>query len=144
MTEHHRRETDMSRTEIDALIAAENDPQKRVQLMVLQSIHMSLVANTDLTRELATELQSHKTAFTKHVVAFTEHHQREEAMINKGKGAWMVTVWVLGIIQLVGIGLWNETRVNTSKFELAMNDNRLGIARVEVRVTQLEKDRSTP
>lgn len=84
--------------EIDALIKLENDPKSRAILLVLQNINLSLIANTQLTTDVDSQLKQH-------LVEFRARAEVEDATVNKGKGAWKVASFVLGLAQTVIIFL---------------------------------------
>ncbi len=112
-TENNRRASDKLQTDIDLSIAAENDPRQRALLIILQSINRSLIANTRATQETAAELQKHGENFKSHLSNFEKHAVNEEAIMNKGKGAWWVLTIALTIAQSFVIYAWRD-----SKFEL--------------------------
>lgn len=112
-TEHNRRPSDKLQADIDLSIAAENDPRQRALLIILQSINRSLIANTRATQDTATGLALHSENFNKHLSNFEKHALNEEAIMNKGKGAWWVLTIVLTIAQSFVIYAWRD-----SKFEL--------------------------
>ena len=94
-------------------IAAENDPRQRALLIILQSINRSLIANTRATQDTAAGLAEHSENFKKHLSNFEQHAVNEEAIMNKGKGAWWVLTIALTIAQSFVIYAWRD-----SKFEL--------------------------
>lgn len=112
-TENTRRASDKLQTDIDLSIAAENDPRQRALLIILQSINRSLIANTRATQDTANGLIEHGANFKKHLENFEKHAINEEALMNKGKGAWWVLAIVLTIAQSFIIYAWHD-----SKFEL--------------------------
>jgi hypothetical protein len=124
-----RRASDRQTLNIEDMIANENDPKQRAFLIVLNSINNSLLANTSTIREVSTKLETHLTLFESHAEA-------EEALMNKGRGAWTVLAWVLGILQVAGFGLWSLARndlaeIHSSLSALASSDtdmnHRLGL-----------------
>lgn len=80
--------------DIDTMIAAEDDPKARTHLIILSSLHNALVANTSAALEIKRSLDEHLTNFEKQ----TEEHR---ALMNQGRGAAKVMVWVLGGLQAV-------------------------------------------
>lgn len=95
MTEgHFRRSSDLGAINLDALIAAENDSGKRTLLLLLSILNTNIMANTSTTERVSNELAKHLEAFNAHVMA-------EEAIMNKGKGAWKVLAAVLAMAQIV-------------------------------------------
>ncbi len=112
-TELNRRANDKLQSDIDLSIAAENDPRQRALLIILQSINRSLIANTRATQDTASGLAVHSENFKTHLSNFEKHALNEEAIMNKGKGAWWVLTIVLTIAQSFVIYAWRD-----SKFEL--------------------------
>lgn len=122
--------------ELDALVAAENDPSKRATLMVLNAINRSLTHNTQVTHSVQEKLTTLKTSFDEHVIGFDKHAKDEEALLNKGRGAWLALAWFLGLVQ-VGVGFvildTRDTlrRLETATFEARMADQKLS-ARIDL------------
>jgi len=96
--------------DIDALISAENDHSKRAVLIVLQSINRSLIANTIATEMTQIDMGKHRADFNLHLKNFEAHAMNEEAIMNKGKGAWWVMAFVLSMVQAIAIYGWNASR----------------------------------
>lgn len=85
--------------DIEHLIASEEDPKQRVYLIVLNNLNNSLVANTETIRSVSAKLDTHLTNFESYT-------KDKDAMLNKGKGAWKVAAWVLGVAQIIAGGVW--------------------------------------
>jgi hypothetical protein len=85
---------DLNDADIKQLIVRENDPDKRVFLIVLNSINTSLKGNTALTGKLSEE-------FSKHVESFEKHVEKEEALLNQGKGMWRIISGILFVTQAI-------------------------------------------
>jgi hypothetical protein len=102
MSEFNRRESD-KHLDIEQMIIEEPDPKQRAFLVVLNSINQSLQANTVLTQTVSSKLE-------KHLTNFEEHAREEEALMNKGRGAWKVAAWVIGIAQVIGVAVWVDAR----------------------------------
>jgi len=77
---------------ITALIEESNDPKDRAFLIVLQQINTSLIANTSTINDVAFKLNTHLDDYEKHSIS-------EEALLNKGKGAWTIITWFIAILQ---------------------------------------------
>ena len=92
-TNHYRRSSDLGDINIDALIAEENDPGKRTLLLLLSSLNANLIANTKTTEVVSNDLAALG-------VAFSAHAANEEALMNKGRGAWKVLATVMGLAQI--------------------------------------------
>jgi hypothetical protein len=92
MVEYNRRHDDGGRTEIDDLIKQENDPKTRAILLVLQNINVSLMANTQAVNDTDTQLKAH-------MVEVQRQAEKNNALINKGKGMWNVISILLAVVQ---------------------------------------------
>lgn len=125
--DYARRATDgdSRATEIENMIAEENDPDKRVFLIVLNSINNSLVANTQI-------VQSLKGEFKTHIGNFETHTKDEEAILNQGRGMWKIMAVVLVLLQGAAVYVWNDIRT-------AIRDGQAADIRIEARMDQLEK-----
>ena len=131
-TELNRRSTDNQSLDINQLIADESDPKQRAFLIVLHNINLSLEANTKTVKDIGDRLEEH-------ITKFTDHANNEQIMVAQGKGAWKVMAWVLGVAQLVVIGLW--TTVKTDLASLNTHDHQFEVAHIQLvnRVDILEK-----
>ena len=96
--EYNRRSSDNRILNIEEMIAAEDDAKSRAMLIVLNSINLSLVANAHTVREISHKLEAH-------LESFQVHAESEEALLNKGKGMWKVTAWILGASQALVVSL---------------------------------------
>lgn len=124
MTEHNRRATDKLPRDIENMILQEDDPKQRAFLIVLNSINNSLIANTDTIRNVSDKLESH-------LQNFDTHTKEEDARLNKGRGAWKILAWVIGIAQVVALGIWNEARSEIKQINITL-------AQIETRVSVIE------
>jgi hypothetical protein len=125
MADHKRRSTDGLNDDIEEMIISESDPKQRAFLIVLNSINKSLIANTDTIRDVSNKLETH-------LQHFEEHTRAEEALMNRGRGAWWIASWVIGVVQVVGLGIWT----------IASNDIRdinNSLRTLELRLTVVEK-----
>ena len=61
-----QRATDNIDQTISELIAAENDPSKRANLLILQAMALNLSANTMALNALSNEIYDHKREFKEH------------------------------------------------------------------------------
>lgn len=118
--------------DIEQMIVDEPDSKQRAFLVVLNSINQSLVANTALTQSVSNKLETHLTNFETHT-------KEEEALMNKGRGAWKVAAWVIGIAQMIGVAVWVDARselfgVHNSIAALTITDTNH-----ESRIKHLEK-----
>lgn len=131
-----RRATDAGaeQHEIEALIAAEDDARIRLQLMIMNRINLSLIANTHTINEVAIKLEDHLSIYERRTTA-------EQALINKGKGAWRMVAWVIGAVQLIGLGIWTDARQDLAGIHAALEQARLSDSRIEHRLDVLEKSK---
>lgn len=122
MTEFNRRATDKLPLDIDNMILQEDDLKQRAFLIVLNSINKSLMANTETIREVSEKLESH-------LENFDSHTREEDARLNKGRGAWKILAWVVGVAQVMAIGIWNEARSEIKQINatLAQIDTRVSV-----------------
>ena len=134
MTENPmRRETDkLASLDIEQMILSEDDPKQRAFLIVLNSINRSLIANTETIREVSEKLETH-------LEHFENHTKTEEALVNKGRGAWKVAAWVIGVAQVIGLGIWNEARTEIKDIHLALQKEQTMLMQLESRVLFVEK-----
>lgn len=134
MSDEHRRSTDKMPMDIEAMIVAEPDAKQRAFLIVLNAINMSLVANTSTIRDVSEKLETHLTNFENHT-------DRENALINKGRGMWKVAAWVIGVAQVVGVGIWADTRSDLISLHKDVAALVASDATMITRVTVLEKSK---
>jgi len=128
---YNRRATDFKKHDIEAMIAAEDDPKQRSFLIVLNSINNSLMANTTVTTNLSTQ-------FGEHLERFEEKVAEDARLLNQGKGAWKVAAWVLGAAQsiVVALALFAAKDISSIHEELVAGKNT--DMRIEARLEKLE------
>lgn len=132
MTDPKRRSSDRRPSaDIEKMIMQEDDPKQRAFLIVLNSINNSLVANTETIREVSDKLETH-------LENFENHSRTEEAMVNKGRGAWRVTAWVIGVAQIAGVFVWTQAREEVKEINISLKAEREVIGRLDTRITVLE------
>lgn len=124
MTDFNRRATDKLPLDIENMILQEDDLKQRAFLIVLNSINKSLIANTDTIREVSEKLESH-------LENFDSHTREEDARLNKGRGAWKILAWVVGVAQIVALGIWNEARSEIKQINATLSQ-------IETRVSVME------
>lgn len=143
---HDRRAEDKSneaklQAELDALVSAENDPEKRATLMVLTMINRSLVSNTSMTHEVNKGLVELKKDFTVHVDNFAEHAKVEEAILNKGRGMWQLAAWTLGLVQVIAGYVILDTRDTMRQAETNAHLAQMSDQKIITRIELLEAQR---
>lgn len=90
---NNKRVTDMAEfDEIGELIKQEDDHKTRAILVVLQNINLSLIANTNAVNDTDEQLKNH-------LIEFKIRTAEADALVNKGKGVWMILSCVLIIAQ---------------------------------------------
>lgn len=132
MAERNRRSTDGLDDDIENMIVEENDPKQRAFLIVLNSINKSLIANTETIREVSEKLEEH-------LEHFDQHTKAEEALMNKGRGMWIIAAWVIGIAQIAGLYIWQHAREDLAQINAALQREQVEIAQINTRVTNVEK-----
>lgn len=119
---------------IEQMIADESDPKNRTFLLILNNINKSLCLNTETIINVSNKLDAHLTRFE-------EHTEKEEKLINQGKGAWKVVSWVLGIVQVVGLAIWVDSRKEISDIHSLQHEDRARVMILEKRVDVLERNK---
>lgn len=127
-------DNDRTTKEIETLIMQEADPKQRAFLIVLNNINKSLLANTHTVRDVSMKLEEH-------LDNFAAHAAQEEALMNKGRGAWMIVAWVLGIVQVAGLGIWQTARSDLASIAETVNANKAKFAEIMVRIDHIEAAR---
>lgn len=105
----HRRQTDTNNDDISELIKLEDDPKNRALLIILQNINLSLIANTKTVNDIDEQLKNHMELYNKRVMT-------EDALYNKGRGAWKVVSWLLGIVQIILVALVAHANKQLDKY----------------------------
>ena len=130
--EMNRRATDKRVHNIEEMIAEENDPRQRSFLIVLNSINNSLLANTRTITEVSGKLDAHLTAFE-------AKSAEDTALLNKGRGAWKIIAWVLGIAQMGVFAAYVAITSDLKNIHQELVTGALNDARIEARIANLEK-----
>lgn len=122
-----RRAMDAYNFDIEHLIAAEPDPKQRVYLIVLNNLNNSLVANTDTIRSVSQKLDAHLTNFETYT-------KDKDEILNKGRGAWKIAAWVLGIAQAVLVTGWVNMREEFTQMHATDTRIELAIAAISAKL----------
>lgn len=130
--QQNRRATDKLPLDIDQLIMQEDDPKQRAFLIVLNSINNSLIANTETIKDVSEKLDAHLTSYENHV-------EQEDALLNKGRGAWKVMAWVISGVQVIGLGIWAMAREEIKEIHVMMQAEQKQLAQLESRVLFVER-----
>lgn len=125
---HHPPHLDI---DIDKLITDENDPKFRVLLMLVKSLSDYLAGNTEAFNDMSNKLDAHLSAFEARAA-------RDDELRNQGRGAWRVLAWVLGIVQVIGLGIWVEAKSEIKDIHAALTAAQRADASVDSRITVLE------
>lgn len=120
--------------DIEQMILQEDDAKDRAVLIVLNNINKSLLANTETIRDVSDKLETHLENFEKHT-------QEEDALRNKGLGAWKVASWVIGIAQVIGLGIWAQAREELKDIHITVQKSQTQLIQLESRVLFVEKVR---
>lgn len=116
--------------EIEQLIAAEDNPKDRLLLVIMNRINLSMAANTRSIENVATKLDAH-------LIRYTRHAKAEEALLNRGRGAWYVVLGVLGIAHLLVALLWTEYRATIADLRAEVRKQHDEAVRNDVKHTEL-------
>ena len=129
--ENSKRASDHNAIDIEDFIKGENDPKTRAFLMVMNSMNSSLLANTDIVRDIDKQLKAH-------LIDFNTKAAIDEAYINKGKGMWKVASWCLCIIQIAVLGfITNEfDEIKSLHSITGTNSQRLAIVEYKLSKTK--------
>lgn len=130
--QQRRRISDRLPHDIEQMIMQEDDHKQRAFLIVLNSINNSLIANTHTIQEVSDKLETHLTNFETHA-------REEEAVMNKGRGAWKVAAWVVGVVQVVGLAVWADMRGDMKSLHADVSALVASDAQLTTRVAVLEK-----
>jgi len=130
--QQNHRATDKLPLDIDQLIMQEDDPKQRSFLIVLNSINNSLIANTETIKDVSEKLDAHLTNYENHV-------EQEDALLNKGRGAWKVMAWVISGVQVIGLGIWAMAREEIKEIHVMMQAEQKQLAQLESRVLFVER-----
>jgi hypothetical protein len=131
--------TEKVQHDIDVLISAENDPARRAVLIVLQSINRSLEANTIATQQTQLSLGGLRTDFGTHLKNFETHTINEELLMSRGKGAWWVMTFVLGIVQAIAVYGWVASRNEIEEMKATATASQILHEKLLGKITHLEQ-----
>jgi hypothetical protein len=117
--------------DIEALIAAEDDPKQRSFLIIMHSMHLSLLSTAATTREVNQK-------FDVHLAHFEQRAERDDALMNKGRGVWAVCAWLLGIAQVVMIAVSVQVVAEIRSLRDSDFVSAMAVSRIESRLDRLE------
>lgn len=135
MTAHLAQRTSdhiLDQQNIEEMIALEDDPKIRLQLMVMNRINLSLIANTTTINEINNKL-------IEQVNRFEQHDRREQAILNRGKGAWTLFMWGMLVMQsIIGWG-WYDTRSDLRELHVNISEIRAKDAGIEATLSGIKE-----
>jgi hypothetical protein len=121
--------------DISLMIAAEDDPKQRAFLIVLNSINLALEANTVTVKDISFKLETH-------LLAYNQSTKNSEEIINKGKGAWKVIAWVIGIAQVGCLAAWIQLRTDLTELTTNSRNTQIADVKVNARLDALEGNKT--
>ena len=127
-----RGEDTKEQRDIEELIASENNPKIRLQLIVMNRINLSLIANTETINEIAEKLDAHLSVYNAQTI-------EQQALLNKGKGAWRIAAWILGIVQVVAVASWVDSRAEITQIHNSLSALVMKDTEIMGRITNIEK-----
>lgn len=132
-----QRATDNIDHTLNTLIAEENDPGRRANLLILHAMALNLSANTMALNALSTEIYDHKKEFKEHREEFKEHAEEEQAILSEMRGGTKVFMYFMGLIQVLVFGVigWatNSYGVHINDF----HDLQISVSAYNTKVDQL-------
>lgn len=96
--------------DLSKLIAEEDDPKRRVLLLLVNAFNENLKDNTEAVRNNAQEVRDIGNKLNAHLVNFEERAKKDDEIRNRIKGGWSVVAFVIAIVQVVGLRIWFDTR----------------------------------
>jgi hypothetical protein len=118
--------------EIEKLIGEEEDAKVRLQLMILNRINLALIANTNVTNSIRHDLDQH-------LEIFAERSKQQDALLNKGRGAWWVVMGALTFAQVVFGSLWITIRDDLKGIRADISTVSIEQAKRSARIENVEK-----
>ncbi len=103
--------------EIESLIGEENDPKQRAFLIILNSINNTLVASAGLIKDVSVKLEGH-------LVKYDDRTTADDALLNKGRGIWVVAAWALGLLQVAAVAFFLQLKTEISSLHEIASANR--------------------
>lgn len=96
------------------------DGRDRAMLLIIYRMHQELIANTLVTRQIAT-------ASEEHARILDQHAKDEMSLINQIRGGWRVATWSFAVVAaLLGALQWFAMReIETARAQIGINTLRL-------------------
>jgi hypothetical protein len=117
--------------DIERLIADEEDTKVRLQLMILNKINLALIANTNVTNSIRNDLDQH-------LEIFATRTREQDALLNKGRGAWWIVSSGLVLAQVVFGSLWITIRDDMKAIRTDISSVSIEQAKRSSRLENLE------
>ena len=132
----HRATDNIDSTLVD-LIAGENDPGKRANLLILQAMALNLSANTMALNALSGEINDHKKEFKEHRGEFKMHAEDEAAVLSQMKGGARVFMWFISFIQIVVFAGFAYAMSNYADLVMDFHKLQVSVSAYHAKVDQL-------
>ena len=107
----------MNTLDIGLMIANEDDPKSRATLVVLNSMNILLMKNTERVDE--------------NRLLLSNHMVEEAAMTNRKKGMWNILSWMLGIAQIACVAGITFIYNYTSEIRVIQQKNEIKFKELE-------------
>ena len=130
--QRNRRLEDMGADRLFTMLEEENDASKRALLLILSNLNTNLVANTAATESIRKDLTTHLNSYQSNMAVTTEY-------INKGKGAWKVFAWVIGLAQALLVFTVSSLRSDITTFQKDITTLRITNGETRARIQNLER-----
>ncbi len=105
----------------------------------MNSMNRNLIANTEVTNAVAQAVKNVSKDLETLNDNFDAHTKAEEALVNKGKGAWTIVAGVIGIVQVLGLLIWNSASADLKAIHASIHGFEIADATLDKRITVLEK-----
>ena len=125
--------------DIEDLIENEQDRSKRTLLLLIHRISLSLYANTKATEKIEQSIVENGEKLDGHIKKFEEHQKVEEGFINRGKGAWKILAWVLGIAQTIGVVIFLNVSSDISEIHTVLESDKIQHVEFKNKIELLEQ-----
>jgi len=125
--------------DIEDLIENEQDRSKRTLLLLIHRISLSLYANTKATEKIERSMVENGDKLDGHITNFEEHKRIEEGFINRGKGAWKILAWVLGIAQTIGVLIFLNVSADINQIHNVLENDKVQHVEFKSKIETIEQ-----
>lgn len=80
-------------------------PKRKDTVVALYKVTQALEGVVVAIKDIQKTGQATQDRLTEHEARYWQHIEEDNARVNKGKGAWRVLVWAVGIIQVLVLGV---------------------------------------